>query len=183
MRGRELLEALYAGLNGTLELRAIRPSGGIVARGFLDPTDHKGIAAFIRHHADVHVYFGVALRRDETSGTLANCVWLPALFADLDFCLYTGGEVDARAALARCPLAPTAVVHSGGGLHCYWRLKEPIDLTIETEADTAKSLLRRLAAYLGGDLKSAEPAHVLRVPNTTNYKYAEPRRVTLESLT
>jgi hypothetical protein len=40
--------------------------------------------------------------------------------------------------------------------------------------------LRRLARTLGGDLSAAEPARVLRVPGTTNFKlYGTPRPVQL----
>jgi len=42
--------------------------------------------------------------------------------------------------------------------------------------------LRRLAGHLGGDLGSAEPAHILRVPGTWNFKYAPPRPVALARL-
>ena len=65
-------------------------------------------------------------------------------------------------------------------MHAYWLLREPLDLTVE--ADEAKTLLRRLAGYLGADLQSAEPARVLRVPNTRNYNpdYTSPPRVTVE---
>lgn len=180
LRGRALLAALYADLPGVLELRAVAREDGIVGQAFVDAADHRAIAAFMRRHAEDHVYFGVALRRDDTSGALANCGPLPALFADLDFKQYPGGEDEARAAIARCPFPATAVVASGGGLHAYWRLKEPWVLT--ADADAAKRLLRRLATSLGADLAAAEPARVLRLPNTVNGKYDPPRRVRLELL-
>jgi len=180
LRGRALLAALYTDLPGTLELRAIAREGGVVGQVFVDPADARAIAAFMRRYQVAHVYFGVALRKDDTSGALANCAVLPALFADVDFKQYAGGEDEARAALLRAAFPPTAVVASGGGLHAYWKLKEPLDLS--TDADAAKALLRRLAGSLGADLASAEPAHVLRLPNTVNVKYDPPRKVVLELL-
>ncbi len=85
-------------------------------------------------------------------------------------------------ALARAPLPPSSVVHSGGGLHAYWHLVEPLDAV--TERERAESLLRRLAAYFTSDVYVAEVARVLRVPGTLNYKakYGEPRPVVLERL-
>jgi hypothetical protein len=172
LRGRDFLAALYLDLPGLLDLRVIAPGAGVVGQAFFAPSDYRSIGRFMRTHAEAHVYFGVALRNDDTSGKLENCNWLPALFADLDFKSYAGGEDEARAAIARCPLQPTAVVHSGGGVHAYWKFKEPLPLP--GDADLARGLLRRLAA--------AEPARVLRIPNTVNAKYDPPRKVALELL-
>ncbi|OGA02878.1 MAG: hypothetical protein A3I00_05830 [Betaproteobacteria bacterium RIFCSPLOWO2_02_FULL_64_12] len=166
--------ALYTTSGGLVELRAL-PSK---ARTFLPANDAGGVAAFVDAHAAENVYFGVATRRSAANGTLANCERLPALFADVDF--KTSPEDEARRTLAAFPLAPSAVIASGGGLHLYWFLAEPLDLA--TDATRARALLRRLASLLGGDLASAEAARVLRVPGTHNHKYAPARLVTVERL-
>src|SRR5438045_4464536 len=70
--------------------------------------------------AQQHVYFGVATRATTANGTRENCGVLGAMFVDLDFKKLA--EPDARQRLARFPLAPSIVVHSGGGLHVYWLL-------------------------------------------------------------
>src|SRR5262249_38827853 len=62
--------------------------------------------------------------------------------------------------------------------HCYWLLKEPLDL--QREAPSAKTTLRRLAHYLDADLLSAEPARILRLPNCWNHKYRPKRQVLIE---
>jgi hypothetical protein len=54
-------------------------------------------------------------------------------------------------------LPPSAIVHSGAGLHCYWFLNAPLELSVEA-AERAKALLRRLANLLRGDLGAAEAA-------------------------
>lgn len=170
---------LFDQCEGLVELRAFagqaRPP---VGRLFCAPTDNTALAAFLARHRTHDVYFGVATRRDASSGTLTNCQALGALFIDLDFKVTP--EAEARARLARCPLPPSALVHSGGGLHGYWRLREP--LALPAEAESAKRQLRRLAYALGGDLSAAEPARVLRVPGTLNVKpeYGTPRPVHLE---
>jgi hypothetical protein len=73
------------------------------------------------------------------------------------------------------------VVASGGGLHVYWILREPIDVAKVTP-EGVKPLLRRLAIRVGGDLSEAEAARVLRVPGRFNCKpeYGEPREVRVE---
>jgi hypothetical protein len=172
-----LLSLVFAECPGWLELRAF-PS---TARIFLRPDDDAGIARFVVQHQEQDCYFGVATRRDPHAahpGALANCAHLGVLFADVDF--KTTPEPDVRARLARlAPFGPAAIVASGGGWHLYFGLREP--LVLPDEAPVAKTALRRLARTLGGDLSAAEPARILRLPGTVNFKptYGTPRRVSL----
>lgn len=172
----DLFSALYGDTDGLLELRTL-PSG---TQEFVRPDDSAAISTFLRQHAKQELYFGVALRKSTKDGTLENCGGLPALFCDLDF--KSTSEAEVRAKLDRFPLQPSVIVSSGGGWHCYWILREPLDLS--TELDHAYSLLRCLALKLGGDLKAAEPARNLRVPGTMNRKpdYPSPRPVRIELL-
>jgi len=140
------------------------------------PLDHlERLAPFVHDH-DRNVFVAVATRQDDRDGTLANCLQLPSLFADIDFKTSTEGE--ARARLAACPIAPSLRVASGGGLQPYWLLKEPAD--VRHEADQLREVLRRLAAWLQADVVAGEPARVLRVPETRNHKYTPPRPVLVE---
>lgn len=125
----------------------------------------------------------MATRKDGTSGALENCQHLPALFLDADF--KATPEADVRQRLEAFPLRPSLEIHSGGGLHLYWFLREPIDLQVSEERETARTLLRRLALHFESDLSAAEPARVLRIPGSSNFKtcYPEPRRVTLQGFT
>ena len=59
-------------------------------------------------------------------------------------------------------------------------LQEPLDLQDQADRTLAASLLRRLAHYLDADLQAAEPARVLRLPGTQNFKYDPPRHVVVE---
>lgn len=131
---------------------------------------------FIRKLTNDHdVYFGVAERRTSENGKLKNCVLLRALFVDLDFKLFTD-EGEARTRLSAFSIPPSIIVHSGGGLHLYWLLDEPLD----PQLPLTKDLLRRLAIALNGDMSAAEGARVLRVPQTLNHKYDPPRNVVVE---
>lgn len=89
-----------------------------------------------------------------------------ALWADLD-----GPE--AVAAVAGFTPAPTVVIASGSGgnRHAYWQLDRPL------EAADARRALRRLAHALGADMRSAEPARVLRPPGSFNHKHGTPSPV------
>jgi hypothetical protein len=165
-------DALFKLGDGFIELRAL-PSKH---REFVSPGDMATIRRFIDGHRTENVYFAVAARRDKTSGRMGNCSVIRCLFADVDFKLFES-DAEAWQALKRFPLKPSMVVHSGGGLHCYWVLSEAVDLT--TKATEFKKLLRSVANAIGADLSSAEPAHILRVPQTFNYKYIPPREVRL----
>jgi hypothetical protein len=105
----------------------------------------------VGHRAREDLYVGVTSRRNAVGGSLGNCHELRALFVDIDF--KTTPEAEARGRLDRFLLKPSFVIANGGGLHCYWLLREPFDLP--GEAQKAKSYLWRLALHLGGDLNSA----------------------------
>lgn len=98
-------------------------------------------------------------------------------------CLFA--EVDAKAfadkvaALTHVRLmtpAPSVVVDSGGGYHCYWLLDNPLVLVDTDTRDYARRLQARWVAYVGGDLGAKDLARVLRVPGTYNCKpeYGDP---------
>ena len=172
VRASALLGARHDGCTGLVDFRAF-PSK---SQQFIALDDFAGMAAFVRAHRDENVFNGIATRKSDESGALPNCAGLPTLFYDIDF--KDTPEIEARARLANAPLTPSAVVHSGGGLHVHHFLKECVDLS--REAAEAGKMLRRLASYYCADLKSAEPARVLRVVGTLNFKYDPARLVTVE---
>jgi len=171
----DFIAAIYhfAG-DSLLEFRAL-PSK---KTAFIRRNDAAGLRAFARR--DENLYIGVASRKDSTSGAATNLHELLALFVDIDF---KGiNETDARARLAAFRLPPTALIQSGGGLHPWWALATPLDVTAPEGCARAKALLRRLATALGGDLAAAEPARILRLPDSRNHKYDPHRPVVIEAL-
>lgn len=178
----DLLRLLHGHCDGVTEFRTFTPgdSGPPSGRAFIKSEDENSLTFFIGSHLREHAYFGVATRRDGSGGSLENCAQLPAIFVDLDFKLTP--EPAARRRLAECPYSPSAIVSSGNGLHVYWVLNEPFDLQNQAERERAAVLLRRLAYFLGADRAAAEPARVLRVPGSSNFKYDPPRQVVVELL-
>jgi hypothetical protein len=174
MMNRDFFTALFGGCDGYIELRAL-PRGACMAFRLETPAEGE---RFVEQHAQQNLFAGVALRRTDAGGTLSDCVALPALFVDIDF--KTTPAEQARAAVRRFLLKPSVVVRSGGGVHLYWLLREPMGLPEEAQA--AKDLLRRIARHLGGDLGAAEPARILRIPGTLNRKYTPPRPAVLAQL-
>jgi putative DNA primase/helicase len=172
-RGRDLLRALYPpDAGGVIELRA-KPRGADGTRqAWFAPDDYTGLGAFLKQHRTDHdVWFGVALRDAPGHGSRQHCTVLPALFLDSD-----QPPAQTVAELKAWAFPPSAIVHSGGGLHAYWTLAEPWTLATDGDPDP---YLRRLATFWKGDLKAAEAARVLRLPGGLNLKYAPPREVRL----
>ncbi len=173
MSTRRFLDRLFGDCDGgVVELRALpstrRAWAGLWAWSELGPF----VTAEV--NARQELYIGVATRRDTTNGTTANLHELPAVFCDFD---RLPDEVTAR--LAPFPFPPSLVVHSGLGVHTYWQLREPLLVHEPAAIMRSASLLRRLSTYLGADEKSSDPARVLRLPGTFNYKYDAPRPVVL----
>ncbi|XAM00050.1 AAA family ATPase [Phycisphaeraceae bacterium D3-23] len=115
-----------------------------------------------RINARDSVYFGAnprPKRGDSTNDTIRDC---RCLFADFD-----GGttweEAEHRIDNAGLP-APSAVVRTGGGVHCWWRL------TDATDPATFKATVQGLIATLGSDKAPNAPAQVMRLPGTINRK-------------
>lgn len=168
--------------DGWLELRAINRNEADhwkrTKRDFVPAGDLDGVEKFVVSFGRDHdLYFAVAARRTRENGRLSNCGVLRAYWADIDF--KATPEPEARALLAAFVYPePTLMVRSGNGLHLYWILNTPVDL--QTCATECKRRLIGTAEALGGDLSSAEPAHVLRLPGTKNFKYNPPREVLLE---
>lgn len=129
------------------------------------------------------VYFGV-LPRSEHRGRQQDVFGASCLFCDVD-----GGEEGVEGAKERtktCGLPlPHIAVRSGGGLHCYWLLSEPVMFDTHAERETYNGVLKRLCRKIGGespaahaDFSACECARILRVPNTLNWKREnEPRTV------
>jgi hypothetical protein len=197
----QFFAALFRGQSGILELRTVAlantPYEGKIAARFRDfvPVqdgrfDGRRVSRFLTNVTarKMAAYFGVALRTPQAAidrkGTVAYCQSLTTLFADCDFKAL--GEVETRARLSEFAIAPSAVVHSGGGLHVYWFLRDPLDLHTVAGVNDARSRLRGLAKAIVGivDISCCEPARVLRVPGSLNFKkaYGEPRPVVLEKI-
>lgn len=120
---------------------------------------------------------------DPDSAVVAGVV---ALVADIDLAgpghqspkPYPPTMPDALAVIERVPLQPTALVHSGHGLHVWWHLKEPWVFDSDEERKLAIALfrgwsacVRSCAQALEYDIDSVpDLSRVLRIPGTLNHK-------------
>lgn len=171
----DFLERFFGDASHAIELRAC-PNDRSGAASSLFTRDAAEIESFCRRKDEdgTGIYFGVCTRRTgATSGSQINAMECPALWVDID-CAKQGisGET-ATAALNYLPCPPTLIVNSGAGLHAYWMLEEPANVSPEgADRDAVTTALRRLVAILAGDAACAEVARILRLPGTHNTKQA-----------
>jgi len=106
-------------------------------------------------------FVAIGWRRDDLGrwrrGRVGDVVALPALYADLD-------DPKRLQDLADFAPMPSAVIHSGHGLHAYWWLDAPL-----TDLKLAGQLLRAIGEKLDGDPMT--PAQSLRLPGSWNTKH------------
>lgn len=171
----DFLKRFFGDAEHAIELRACPNERGGGASSAFTRVDAE-IDAFCRRRDEdgTGVYFGVCTRQNgATSGNQQTVVECPSLWVDID-CAKQGivGSA-ALSALGYLPYPPSLIVNSGAGLHAYWMLEEPADVTPDSEQrDTVTIALRRLVAILAGDSNCAEVARILRLPGTHNTKAA-----------
>jgi hypothetical protein len=103
-----------------------------------------------------------------------------AVWTDLDFRSIAEDEPAIRKVIDTLPIPPSAIVFSGGGLHLYWLLKEPLDAQVYRER--LEALNRKLASVLAGDLQATDVCRLMRLPGTVNSKHGDVRVVKVERL-
>ena len=167
---------------GFIEVRVLEDKKGgrlLARRWYPTPAALLAIVPKMAEFGESHnagVFFGVLPRRADGVGKAADTLPGLAAWIDLDFRDHEGGEDVCRETLGHFTLPPTALVHSGHGLHAYWLMKEP------EEPHVLVDLSARLAVPLGGD-HVADAARILRLPGTSNRKDpAHPLPVVIESL-
>jgi hypothetical protein len=154
------------------ELRLIR--NGVVRQKWqtLVHGDDYSFLDFPEDSAGWDVFFGV-LPRHQDDGSAASCVKETyVLWADVDAKAHGGEKLAAFLALGQARLAPSILVDSGNGLHCYWLLGDPVPF------QQAQAAMKGLAKAIGGD-HVYDAARILRLPGTHNHKSDPPKPVRL----
>ena len=130
-------------------------------------------------------YYALATFEDGRSRKTANVKQLRSLYIDLDCGPDKPYQTQAEALVALksfCKvtnLPKPALVNSGGGVHAYWALKEPVSReTWIPLAEKLKSLCDDHDLH-ADPVVTADSVRILRVPGTLNYKNDEPREVKL----
>ncbi|MBK9746021.1 MAG: DUF927 domain-containing protein [Chloroflexi bacterium] len=174
---RDFLRALYSGAPEELyfELRCIHPTTGD-ARSFWSKVGDKRTltnalnrGTALNRESGYGLYFAPCLRSQKQGKAEATAL-LPALWVDLDCDDDAARRAAALAKLHTFNPPPSAIIDSGGGLHAYWLLSEPVAFD-EDSRKQAAGILRGLFSALGGDPQYVKSvASVMRLPNSLNTK-------------
>jgi hypothetical protein len=172
------LKSLYRNCDqGFVNIRFLPSAKNI----FIPLSEIDTIPSFLESHKYEDAYFAVATRENK-EGTKQGITQIPALWVDLDWEVASnakGGE-DLYRIFFDFPLEPTLINLSGGGIHAYWRLKEPDK---KEDSPKVEELLKRLASFIGADTGATDVSRILRIPGTFNYKYDPAREVEIWHLT
>lgn len=188
----DLLFATTAGEGGCINVFATHGITGRKVTKWARDAGHAYRIALELTATGHNVWYGVARRTapvpDGRRGTGDECCSLASVWLDLD----TKGpghkrtdlpDVDlAWQLLIDCPMLPSAIIHTGGGLHVYWLLRVPVDIR------TAIKLLARVRGYWLSKAREHvihidsawDVARVLRVPGTRNVKRELPAPLPVE---
>jgi len=160
----------FKGCEGLAELRYKPPNGDGMRQEFFALSYRENMArqAIALSSERCEVYFGVSTRH-ERKGRKQSVAQVPGFFADLDFDPFEAGGIDALERLDGFTPPPTQVIHTGVGLHVYWRLNTPLFPTPKTQA-TLKAIVHKI----GADSAATDLSRVLRVPGTWSWKRDAP---------
>jgi len=128
-----------------------------------------------------NVHFGLCPRR-EPSGKTSATSRLPAMFVDFDFKDHALGQAEVDSKIDGLDLKPTAVVESGHGYHCYWRIRNKPVFKEEKDRELAKGTLKGFCEHVGGDMASSNVTSCPRVPGSGNHKYEDVKKVEIANL-
>lgn len=112
----------------------------------------------------INIYFGVNPRA-KLAGTKEAVLQCRTVWADLD--RISLADADSRWRDHLPP--PTLVVNSGHGVHFYWKLDAPADVSATASRNAFEGLLKRLYGTLGSD-STQDVSRLLRLPGFLNHK-------------
>jgi len=168
----DFLRALYGNTPDELyiELRCIHPATGDAKALWSKVGDKRSLTSAFKRVTALNgdgygVYFAPCLRQTK-SGKADAAALLPALWVDLDCDDDPKQREAALNKLYSFNPPPSAIIDSGGGLHAYWLLDEPLSLDENTRKQAA-NILRGLFQALGGDPQYVKSvASVMRLPGS-----------------
>ena len=120
---------------------------------------------------------GEPAKREDVRAQTSYVALTACLFSEFDAKDFENSKQVALAHVEDLDPAPSVIVDSGGGYHCYWLLGEPFYLDTDEDRQRADALQKAWVTYTGGDGDAKDLARVLRLPGTHNHKYSPPRAV------
>lgn len=148
------------------------------------------------------LYFNIGLSAEKPApgkrGTEREVGYVTAFATDIDIAgdghndkrQYPQSKDEVKGILNIMPLAPSALIHTGGGYHVYYFLDVPFETNDEVARKAAKEMSKRVQTTIAQHAKlidreidsTADLAHLFRVPETYNYKLDKERLVNIIEL-
>jgi len=114
-----------------------------------------------------NIYGGGNPRKTHGGRKAADVALARTVFVDFDG--ITVDETRRRIEVAKMPI-PTLMIASGHGVHCYWRLTEPLVFENEENVELWRDLQRKLIATLDSDKAIHDLPRIMRLPGFQNHK-------------
>lgn len=174
------LEDLFDDVPGFVEVRSIPANPSAENRPTTRYANNvEGAAAHVERSDATkgrNTYIGMATRLvSKDGGTKDNLRACRVLWIDYDF-----GPKHTRETfnekLDGFQLRPSWVIQSGGGIHAYWLLEEPVDLRGGEASDGVQWLqatVKGLELYFESDPRVWDASRIMRVPGTMNWPDAK----------
>ncbi|MEI7929460.1 MAG: DNA-primase RepB domain-containing protein, partial [Verrucomicrobiales bacterium] len=145
-----------------IEFRPIKPA----EKKWGSLADLPGLMPWLASSNDQRkqVYFGANPRKAPGLSDAAGVLLGRCLFADFDGGATREDAVN-RIAAAGLP-TPTALVNSGGGIHAWWRMAEPI-----ADAAAWTRAMKAVISAVGSDKGIHDFPRIMRLPGFVNWKY------------
>lgn len=138
--------------------------------------------------AGKNAYYAMASFKDASSRTQGNVAWLKSFWLDVDckdkdplkdYANKDAGILAISQFCERHSFPRPTIVDSGNGWHVYWILEEAIDKdTWQPVAEMLKVLCLQDGLRIDPAC-TADAARILRIPNTTNYRFSPPSSVSV----
>lgn len=169
--------------SGFIECRFIHNRNGRYCKNIFFPIgNHKQeiIKALQRWHIhlgeEFHCFMGVNVRGSQ-DGHENNISYVTTFFADVDAKDFES-KGKALQSIYNFDLIPTFLVSSGNGYHCYYVLKEPINVESKEAHGRCKTISHIIHGEVNGD-STMDLSRILRIPSTYNVKSSiEPKKTT-----
>lgn len=170
-----ILKLLYgdSGPNGYINLRLIDRQGN--SKNIFMQNYENTVKSAFKNDGKTHIYYGIATRKDASSGYKGNLEEVNALWADIDYGKQghkneTGYDTkeDVLSVLDGLKHKPSAVIHSGHGFQALWKLNKPVIINGEN-IKKLEEINKGLQRLIGGDTVQ-NLDRVFRFPYTLNIK-------------
>lgn len=190
--------------NGSVVFTDMAPNTEYCKRLDVLKPDEVDAGEILNRLSGKHGYFSVCLHdfdklqvrireKPSSRGDKNTVCCVPGLWQDLDILgpnhkeqkLPPSIETAMEIAGKVFPFEPSMIIDTGGGLHCYWKFKEPFEIKSEADRSEIQQLIKSFHGLFQNGFKAqgykidnvSDLARILRLPGSLNHKSDPPMPV------